>query len=480
MMRAAEPEPALPPGWALVALGDVATLAPGLPKSRAAPSKANLRLCISANHLAASGAESPPIVIAASARAAAAGPLREGDLLVPIAQGTPAAAIWRGSAEARFLDSSLIRIRPDATLLDSRFLQAHLRSVTPAAGAKPAAKKATTARSRIAELSRHQLQLPPLVEQRRRLDSLAEFEQHLTLASARLSRVPTRLGRYSELLVRLAVTGELVEPEAVLAVREGRDFSDGAALITSILAQRPSLAPPVSRKRTAKAKAVSKKVPPSAEAPLPPAPPGWAWSPLQELLAESLIHGRAPSKSSISAGTPVVTPEGVIAGDFSERFHRFTDAPRTRLAGLWLEPGDVLIVRTGSIDSLGRTAVYSGPSQYAVFTDSIFRARFSDLLIPAFMTLSIGMSVVRESMLARARPAPRSLFTLDSATAGSIPLLVAPRAEQERIVTELGRRQVAIDGMHRSVQMAARRAGRLEWTMLGRALSGTPTMSTTP
>jgi type I restriction enzyme S subunit len=466
----------LPPGWSLVPLGELADLSPGIPRPKIAASRLTPRACITEAHLSHRRPDqAPPLIVESSAKAASAGPIAAGDVIISAASERGLAVVWEGGSESRFIDQSLLRARPDHTRLEGRYLAAHLRAFPRSASRKRAAKPGPeTPRALVMDLSRYLVRVPPLHEQRRISDALEEFDQRLEPAAALLARVTPNLERYAAVLIRTAGSGRLAVSEATLARKEQRAFESGSELVARMVEEkraRQAVLAKLKKGRRAPS-AAREKAASSNSPPLSPSPEGWSRAPFDTLLAEPLRLGRAASKASAANGVLVVTAEGVIAQDFTARLNRFTDAPKARLSELWLEAGDLLIVRTGPTDSIGRCALYTGPSQFAVFADTLFRARIAQPIIAAFVTFALGLPEAREALRAAARPAARKLFTVTASSIGALQLPIPPLPEQERIVAELGRRLAALDDMHKAVETGARRAARLERAVLRRTFDG--------
>lgn len=145
---------------------------------------------------------------------------------------------------------------------------------------------------------------PPLDEQRRIVAEIEKQFSRLDEAVAGLKRVKANLKRYKAAILKAAVEGHLVETEADLARREGRNYETGAQLLQRILETR--------RKQwQGKGKYKEPTAPDTGD--LPELSEGWVWSSIAQV-------------SDVASGN---TPTGIL------------DAVRAKGDVPWFKVGDM-------------------------------------------------------------------------------------------------------------------------------------------
>lgn len=116
---------------------------------------------------------------------------------------------------------------------------------------------------------------PPSLHRQREIVAELEIQlSRLDEAVANLQRVKANLKRYKAAVLKAAVEGRLVETEANIARREGRDYETGEQLLQWILEERRA-------KWTGKGK--FKEPVPASTVDLPSLPDGWVWATMPQL-----------------------------------------------------------------------------------------------------------------------------------------------------------------------------------------------------
>jgi type I restriction enzyme, S subunit len=156
-----------------------------------------------------------------------------GDLLVGM-DGDFNCARWHGPRS--LLNQRVCKITVDESLYLPRFLDyvlpGYLKAINDA-----------TSSVTVKHLSSRTIQdiplpLPPMDEQREIVAEIEKQFSRLDEAVANLQRVKANLKRYKASVLKAAVEGRLVETEASIAQREGRNYETGEQLLQRILEER--------------------------------------------------------------------------------------------------------------------------------------------------------------------------------------------------------------------------------------------------
>ncbi|MCY7287467.1 MAG: restriction endonuclease subunit S [Cryobacterium sp.] len=275
-------------------------------------------------------------------------------------------------------------------------------------------------------------QLIPLhsVHEQRRI--VAEIEKHFTRLDAgvaALRRVQANLKRYRAAVLKAACEGRLVTTEADFAAIWPKvpHFETGEALLARIVAERRSQARSTHR---------SEEQPPPDISKLHQLPQGWVWTTVGQLRVFSLYGPRFSSDDYAPDGYLVLRTTDIRESGRVDT----TRAPRLRLSSKDFEkyrvqPGDLLVTRTGSIGTL------------AVFNDEIdaipgayliqFRLA-TEALTTRFLFYYLKSPSAQSYLSGKGAGVGRPNLNAPTIEALAVPL--PPLAEQARIVAEVERR----------------------------------------
>lgn len=165
---------------------------------------------------------------------------------------------------------------------------------------------------------------------------------------------------------------------------------------------------------------------------------GW---PIQMLGEVSEIAGgmqKTPSRRPVIFHKPYLTVRNVKHGylelDAVERFE-VTEAEYDRLR---LVRGDILIVEgNGSLDHIGRNALYEGEPPNCIHQNHIIRVRVSpSVLLPDFVSFYLNSPQGRAQMIQRAETSS-GLYSLGAGKVASLEVPIPPLNEQHLLVNEL-------------------------------------------
>ncbi len=308
-----------------------------------------------------------------------------------------------------------------------------------------------------------EIPLAPLPEQRR---IVAEIEKQLTrldASVAALERVRANLKRYRASLLKTACEGRLVPTEAELARAENRDYEPADRLLQRVLAERRARWQSQPRRR-----GKYKEPAPPDTSNLPKLPEGWVWATWSQLARRVTVGHVGPMKHEyIEAGVPFLRSQNVRANRFEPDGLKYISPTfHERLSKSTLQPGDLLVVRSGSV---GVTCVVP---------ESLTEANCADFVIVKkpegidshyssyYMNSSGAKSIVRSGQVGVA------LTHFNTKSVAALPVPLPPLPEQHRIVPEIERRLSVVQQAETVVGASLKRAGRLRQSILKQAFSG--------
>ena len=371
-------------------------------------------------------------------------------------------AVARGLKNGVGFGSSEFHVLRPTERVDAKYLY---HFVSSESFRKEAARHMTGAvglrRVPTAFLSEAELPLVDLDEQRRIVAEIDKQFSRLDEAVANLQRVKANLKRYKAAVLKAAVEGRLVETEASIARREGRDYETGEQLLQRTLVERRNQW--VGR---------GKYKDPCAAQTLENlfVPAGWAIASLDMLSNES-GYGTSQKCSYENAGPPVLRIPNVQNAvlDLQDLKRAPSDFQLTDSDAL--RQGDMLIIRTnGSKSLIGRAAVVLAEQATRMsFASYLIRFRLNQTShLAAWVSLVWQSTKMREWIEAQAATsAGQHNVSMTVLARAAIPL--PPVSEQERIVAEVDRRLSILREVEAEVDADLSKATGLRSATLARA-----------
>jgi len=409
--------------------------------------------------------------------------LQDGDILLSEASGSPSEvgkpAIWRAEVPGACFQNTLIRVRADGKL--TRFLQAHfLRDALTGAFAR-ASRGVGIHHLGAQAMSEWQVSLPPLDEQRRLADAIDSYLSRLDAAVAGLKRVQANLKRYRASVLKAAVEGRLVPTEAELARAEGRTYEPATELLARILKERRArweaaelAAMQAKDKAPENDKWRSKYEEPAAPdiKGLPALPEGWCWTTVDAVGDVLLGRQRAPQFLTGRWSRPYlrvanIKDDEIDFGDVEEM-----DFAPAHFEKYQLQVGDILVSEGQSPHLVGQSAIYRGRIAGLCFQKTLHRFRPVAGGPSSEFAQTVFRAHVKDGVFMRMASITTNIahLTLIKFRESRFPL--PPRAEQERIVSEVQRILSVAEEIEKGVATQLERCARLRQAILKWAFEG--------
>jgi type I restriction enzyme, S subunit len=192
-----------------------------------------------------------------------------------------------------------------------------------------------------------QVAVPPLPEQRRIVARIDELLTEIADGETALERVESDLETWRHALLKAAVTGELT--------REWRETQRPNATGADVLASAAELKAKFGVRSNYGRRLRNEDATSPDE--LPEVPPGWIWAKLSDF-AYTSSYGTSTKCAYDGTGICVLRIPNIRAGHIELTDIKKTVKPLRLSEKEFLEPGDLLIVRTnGSEDLIGRAAM---------------------------------------------------------------------------------------------------------------------------
>ena len=197
----------------------------------------------------------------------------------------------------------------------------------------------------------------------------------------------------------------------------------------------------------------------------------WPTVPLGELLREPLRNG-VSAKSSPSGTVRIVTLTAVTRGVFAEANTKLADVDLHRVAGLWLEAGDILIERSNTPELVGTAALYSGEPEWAIFPDLLIRVRPDETLLPEFLALFLKTKAARGYFQRAAQGISGSMPKIGQDDIRRLLVPLPTVDEQADAVAEARRALALVASLRVQLNATVRRAASLRHSIFTAAFRG--------
>lgn len=375
------------------------------------------------------------------------------------------AALWQGQIQPCIHQNHIFRARLIDHLMSSQWLVYYANSEQGRAYFAEAAKQTVNLASiNLNQLRNCPVPLAPLSEQQRIVAAIEQQFTRLDAGVAVLKSAQARLKRYRAAVLKAAVEGNLTEAWRA----EHIDTEPASVLLQRILAERRARWEADLRakgKDPAKGRYEEPAAPDTTE--LPELPEGWCWARFEQASQRVTVGHVGPMKDGyIDEGIPFLRSQNVRPNRFDPEGLKFISRSfHQQLSKSALEPGDLLIVRSGSVGIA------------CVMPDTYAEANCSDLVIvkqPIHLNPHYAAYYMNSTAQdrVRAQQVGIALTHFNTQSMAAMPLPLPPLDEQEQIVTEVERRLSVVDGLEVTVEANLKRAERLRQSILREAFAG--------
>jgi len=329
------------------------------------------------------------------------------------------------------------------------------------------------------KLSRIEVPLPPLPEQRRIVAKIEELFSNLDAGMDDLQTAQRQLERY-----RLSVLQAAVEGRLTADWRRTHDPKPADALLERILDERRKQWEEDYRaKYEAKGKDLPKYWRNRYSEPDPidgsnsvELPTGWTRSTLEQITVDKrtgLVRAIKDQANSPDGGMrPYIRMQHYdLMGRWNENDLSYVEVSEEELDTYELLPGDLIFNTRNSFKLVGKTAVWPGGKPGFVYNNNLLRLRF----VPSVSSRWIGIQMQSPQFQERIRAsksATTSICAIYQKDLFPQRVAIPPLAEQKEIVAEVERLLSVTDDAAATVKRERTRAERLRQSILKQAFSG--------
>jgi len=265
-----------------------------------------------------------------------------------------------------------------------------------------------------------QVPLAPLPEQKRIADKLEAVLGRVDACRTRLDRVPALLKRFRQSVLAAATSGRLTEE---WRVENGVDEE-------------------------------------------------WDEVELGSLMESNPRNGYSPK--AVDYETPVrsLTLTATTSGRFRSECSKFIDEVIPSSSHLWLVPGDILIQRANTLEYVGVSAIFNGPTGEFIYPDLMMKCRANDRATTGFLHLLLQSEPVRDHFRENATGTAGNMPKINQRTVISAPAILPSLPEQTEIVRRVEALFAFADRIEARLAAAQATVARLTPATLAKAFRG--------
>jgi type I restriction enzyme S subunit len=330
-----------------------------------------------------------------------------------------------------------------------------------------------------ADVRSYEILLPPLPEQNRLVGKIEALQTRNSKARKALEAIPPLLEKFRQSVLSSAFRGDLTADWRA----QNPDIEPAEKLLERIRIERrkrweeDELAKMKAKGQTPKDdnwKKKYKEPEPVDTTDLPELPEGWCWAPLSHLIIEGPTNGYSPKGGSDAQGTSSLKLSATTSGklilneDTIKPLYETIDSKSKH----WLQVGDILIQRANSIEYLGATAYFDGPSSKYIYPDLMMRIRTSDEVLGKWLWKYCNSMSCREYFRSKATGTAGNMPKINGKVLKETPVPIGPYHEIEQSIKLLHTLDKKRDSIADFVNKSLSEISFLDQSILAKAFRG--------
>jgi len=203
-------------------------------------------------------------------------------------------------------------------------------------------------------------------------------------------------------------------------------------------------------------------------------PDGWAWCRLGEIIYGLPRNGYSPKEVSYETQTKSLKLGATTYGIFNPNEFKYVADEIPKDSIFWLEPGDILVQRSNSIDYVGVSAIYTGRSKEFIYPDLMMKIRpVKPLSINLFHTF-LSSPTIRMYLRTQAKGSQQTMPKINQGIVMRTVIPLPPLSEQAIIVERVNKLMALIERLDKQVSESKEQAELLTQSVLREAFQYNP------
>ncbi|HMT94313.1 restriction endonuclease subunit S [uncultured Thiothrix sp.] len=361
--------------------------------------------------------------------------LSTGDLLFSIAGTIGRTCIVNEAILPANTNQALSIIRVYEKITSAKFIKFQLDSFVSQI-TKNKARGGAMNNISLGDLKKLKTIIPPIPEQRAIVAKIEQLFSELDNGIANLKAAQSKLGVYRQAVLKQAFEGELT--------REWGGKSLG-------IAHTPEIEQLVFEDKI---------------------PDGWIWTNLGSVCNVSGGLTKNSKRQDLSSQYPFLRVANVYSNKLILDEIHYIGVKESELNRVLLKENDLLIVEgNGSIDQIGRVAIWRNEIKNCVHQNHLIKARPLDYIGPKYVLYFLTSKKGRDLIIQEAS-STSGLHTLSLSKVSNLKIPLCPVEEQNQIVQEIEARLSVCDKLAEIIQTSLQQAEALRQSILKKAFEG--------
>ncbi len=180
-------------------------------------------------------------------------------------------------------------------------------------------------------------------------------------------------------------------------------------------------------------------------------PAGWAWSKLGDVILHLPRNGYSPKEVARETSIKSLKLGATTYGKFNPREFKYIADEIPEDSVFWLEPEDILIQRSNSLDYVGVSAIYTGKSKEFIYPDLMMKIKIMRPLSVNLIYNFLSSPLIRDYFRSRAKGSQQTMPKINQGVVINASLPIPPIDEQSAIVERVGKLMGMIDKLEKQV-----------------------------
>ena len=201
-------------------------------------------------------------------------------------------------------------------------------------------------------------------------------------------------------------------------------------------------------------------------------PQSWKNGKLLDCLLEKPRNGYSPKAVNYPTKCKSMSLSATTDGIFKKEYYKYIDEEIPADSYLWLEPGDILIQRSNSLEKVGISAIYTGGTHEYIYPDLMMKLQVNNQNDPAYINYFLQRAETRAYFLSNATGIAGNMPKINQKTVSNTPVNYPSLTEQQEIVRILDRLLAREQRARQAAEETLTVIDRMKQSILARAFRG--------
>ncbi len=201
-------------------------------------------------------------------------------------------------------------------------------------------------------------------------------------------------------------------------------------------------------------------------------PDGWVWCRLGDIILHLPRNGYSPKEVARETSIKSLKLGATTYGKFNPKEFKYIADEIPEDSVFWLEPEDILIQRSNSLDYVGVSAIYTGKSKEFIYPDLMMKIKIMRPLAVNLIYIFLSSPLIRDYFRSRAKGSQQTMPKINQGVVINTSLPIPPIDEQSAIVERVDKLMGMVDELEKQVSERKGQAEMLMQSVLREAFAG--------